>query len=202
MCGGRSGTATIWDIVARRELAKLPSRNEAIYAGAWSGNGRYLATAGGTQEEPGDKSVVVVWDARTFKPVHELHGHTDSVLAAAFSPKGGCLATSGDDKTLRIWDTATGESFHAIRVDAPIHSLAWSPDGARLASGDRAGFLVIWEPTAGGALLSVCGHAGTVTSIAWSPDQRTLLTGSTDTTAKIWDTGLLPQSVVGSRAKQ
>jgi WD40 repeat protein len=172
-------------------VAKVPSRNEATYAVAWSGDGQYLVTAGGVEEAIGRDSAATatVWDSETFTAIHELKGHTKSVLAAAFSPKGGHLATGGEDKTLRIWDTVTGQNLYAIRLDAAIHSLAWSPDGGRLASGDDAGCLIIWEPTAGGAMLSVCGHAGSVTSIAWSPDQRTLLTGSTDTTAKIWDTG-------------
>lgn len=196
---GRSHAATIWNIAERRELSKLPSANEAIYATSWSRGGRYVVTAGGAARGTGDDSRVVVWDSETFAPIHELVGHTKTVLAAGFSPEGEYLATSGEDKTLRIWDTATGRNLHTIRVDSPIHSLAWSPDGGRLALGDRAGCLIIWEPTAGGAILSACGHAGTVTSIAWSPDQRTLLTGSTDTTARIWDTGG-PQERVGSAA--
>src|SRR5262249_61135345 len=65
-----------------------------------------------------------------------LRGHTEEVFAVAIHPNGTRLATAGRDGAVVLWDLARGEEV----VRLPWHksfvwSLAFSPDGATLASG-------------------------------------------------------------------
>jgi hypothetical protein len=66
-------------------------------------------------------------------------------------------------------------------------SVAFSPDGQRLAVGGDDGTVKVWEARTGQELLSLRGHAGPVYSVAFSPDGARLATGSYDRTVKVWD---------------
>lgn len=75
----------------------------------WPGN--YLPArfdpSGGRVAAPGD-SGVGMWDAATGANIGEFR-HPGRVSGWAWSPDGERLATAGDDKTVRIWDVATGK---------------------------------------------------------------------------------------------
>jgi WD40 repeat protein len=53
-------------------------------------------------------------------------------------------------------------------------SLAFSPDGRTLASGDGGGVIMLWDVVAGEELLTLEPHAGPVHLIRFSPDGQTL----------------------------
>ena len=69
------------------------------------------------------------------------------------------------------------------------YSVAFSPDGKRLAAGDRQGVTRIWDITSGEPRLklSLPGNAGTVAGIAYSPNGMRLATGYFDGTVRVWD---------------
>ncbi|MDY6941038.1 MAG: NB-ARC domain-containing protein [Cyanobacteriota bacterium] len=78
-------------------------------------------------------------------------------------------------------------------------TVAFSPDGEYLATGDADREIVLWQ-TRDGQKRSTCkGHASWVWSVAWSPDGKTLASGSEDRTIKLWDasTGNLLQTLHG-----
>ncbi|KAI1042807.1 hypothetical protein LB505_001157 [Fusarium chuoi] len=68
---------------------------------------------------------------------HKIPGHGEAILAAQFSPKNSSrLATGSGDKTARIWDTDTGTPKYTLSGHGGwVLAVAWSPDGARLATG-------------------------------------------------------------------
>jgi WD40 repeat protein len=68
-----------------------------------------------------------------------------------------------------------------------LTSIAISPDGRTLASGNSDHTIKLWDLETKRELRSIAGHSGFVQSVAFSPDGKTLASGSTDETIKLWD---------------
>ncbi|KAJ5533848.1 hypothetical protein N7527_000102 [Penicillium freii] len=98
--------------------------------------------------------------------------------------KASRLASASDNTIVRIWYMATGQSILTLEGHSDkVNSIAWSPDGSRLASAseDKTDLAI------GQYAYTLEGHSMAVTSIAWSPDRSRLASASYDSTIRIWD---------------
>ncbi|WP_199923490.1 WD40 repeat domain-containing protein [Streptomyces sp. NRRL F-5123] len=118
-----------------------------------------------------------------------LTGHTDWVTAVAVSPDGSWLVTTGDDRSVRIWDTATGAAVRTLTGHSgPVRAVGISPDGSWLATAGDDGTVRIWDTAADAVPRTLTGHSGPVRAVAISPDGSWLATAGNDRTVRIWDT--------------
>jgi WD40 repeat protein len=128
--------------------------------------------------------VEVEWNAC----LQTLEGHGHSVSSVAYSPDSQRLASGSADKTIKIWDAASGQCLQTLQGHSgSVWSVAFSPDGQRLASGSADKTIKIWDAASGRCLQTLQGHGGSVWSVAFSPDGQQLASGSADKTIKIWD---------------
>jgi predicted NACHT family NTPase len=134
-----------------------------------------------------------------WQPVRTLTGHTDWVTSVAFSPDGRLLASGSFDKTIELWEVATGSEVDTLGPTGYVVSVAFSPDGRLLASGSSDKTIRLWEVATGSEVRTLTGHTDWVYSVAFSPDGRLLASGSGDRTIKLWEvtSGSLVRTLTG-----
>ena len=108
-----------------------------------------------------------------------LTGHTALISDVVFSPDGKTLASGSWDRTVRLWDTETGELRQTL---TGVYRVVFSPDGTTVASWSG-----VWDAKTGEKKQALTGYTVSVYSVAFSPDGKTLASGSGDGTVRLWD---------------
>jgi WD40 repeat protein len=117
-----------------------------------------------------------------------LQGHTESLYAVAFSPEGRLVATASFDKTIKLWEAATGKEVRTFAGPTGHQNLvlcvAFSPDGNMLASGSQDNTAKVWDVPSSRPMREYFAADG-VRAIALSPDGSKLAGAGKDLTIKI-----------------
>lgn len=117
-----------------------------------------------------------------------LRGHAGSVDGVKYSPDGKQLASFSQDKTIRLWDSATGKSINYLPGHrAQITGIDFSPDGTQLASGSVDEKVYLWDVKSGELQTKLEGARGFIFGVAYSPDGKTLASWGNDIEIQLWD---------------
>jgi WD40 repeat protein len=99
------------------------------------------------------------------------------------------VASGSNDKTVRVWDAATGEERQKLEGhDDQVNAVAFSADGKTVASGSHDKTVRLWDTATGEERQKLEGHDGWVWAVAISADGKTVASGSYDKMVRLWDT--------------
>jgi WD40 repeat protein/tRNA A-37 threonylcarbamoyl transferase component Bud32 len=117
-----------------------------------------------------------------------LKGHSSDVNSVAFAFDGQTLASGSDDKTIKVWNLATGKEIRTLKGHSRwVWTVAFSPDGQTLASGSDDKTIKVWNSATGKEIYTLKGHSEGVAAVAYSPDGKILASGSLDKMIKLWN---------------
>jgi WD40 repeat protein len=74
-----------------------------------------------------------------------------------------------------------------MAASGSVRSIAYSPDGRRIASAHDDGSIVLWDARTGQEIRSLTGHVGSVSSVTFDDDGGRLISGGFDRTVRVWD---------------
>ncbi len=81
--------------------------------------------------------------------IDTLTSHSSQVTDVKYSPDGTMVASASTDKTIKIWNTSTGENLQTFRGHSDIpRSIDWSPDSTKLVSVENSD-MYLWDVPSG-----------------------------------------------------
>jgi WD40 repeat protein/serine/threonine protein kinase len=230
LTGGSDGRARLWDAASGEAVGQPLALGGAITRVAFSPDGATLAAAGShpiapvwdaaagkvqLREQP--VGLVGLWERVSGKPIGRPLLHNGEVNALAFSPDSQLLATGSVVRVTdrqeqglrpaggeaRLWQVATGLPLgRPLLHPHPVWSVALSPGGQLLLTGDENGEARLFSSLTGLPIGNPMVCSGTVRVVAFAEDGRSALTATAGYYARLWDlppARTLGQLVAGSR---
>src|SRR5262249_17296788 len=106
--------------------------------------------------------------ATTTGEVQPFTGHTGLVLTIAVSPDGRQALSGSADKTLRLWDLATGRELRRLEGHSEeVLAVVFSVDGRRALSGGQDRTVRLWDLPSGRELRCLRGHTDRVSGVTF-----------------------------------
>ncbi len=106
-----------------------------------------------------------------------LTGHSDSVNAVAITPDGKQAVSASRDKTLKLWDLATGHEVPTLTGHSSwVYAVAITPDGKQAVSASWDKTLKLWDLATGEVVASFSGDSAFL-CCAIAPDGVTVVAG-------------------------
>jgi WD40 repeat protein len=191
LAAGTTDALRLWDVASGRPLGPpMQGHDDWVEGVAFSPDGQTVAS--GSKD-----GTIIIWDVATQTPRLTLQQGAIAETIA-FSPGGETLVVGGDGyNSIYIWDiaaqppiskTLSGHSGWVSAVADWALTVAFSPDGRTLVSGDLKGTLIWWDVATQQMIGEpLTNHSDRVYSVAYSPDGQRVVSGGGDTSIIVWD---------------
>jgi uncharacterized repeat protein (TIGR01451 family) len=148
----------------------------------------------------GDDGIAREWNVTTGKVVHSYLAPGEGSMRAQYSPDGTRVAAGWTSKVL-VFTEGTATPIQTLSAHTQNNTtVAWSPDGLRLISGNPDGTVDVWDTTTWGQLSQynseTYAQGGGVLTVAYSPDNSQFAYGRADSVVVAVESGNAPSGIV------
>jgi WD40 repeat protein len=196
VCWGANRTLQVWDVETGDELAGLQELS-----------GQVLSQLSGSDLPQGDVVYLCMPDTHSVRIVESgdgyvgfedtdytavrakvrLQGHQASTYWVCYSPDGKRIVTAAHDRTVRVWDAASGKELGSLpNQNGMVRKISFSPDGRRVAvlASDQA--LQTWDMETGSEPKCLfCKEEAK--GLGFSPDGRRVAVIAASSALRVWD---------------
>jgi len=182
---GEDGIVRVWNVADGELQLALRGSLAALKAVDFHPRGELLVAAAAD-------GAVTQWNLGPLEPTVLAAEASSAAGVAVTSPDGKLLAvngTIGERPAILVRDVATGKLLHRLLGhEAPIAAIAFSADGAKVASGSQDGTARVWDlkDARFPEVARFTGHTGPVTAVAFNSNAAQVLSGSADNSLKLW----------------
>lgn len=201
--GGKDGHVKLWDASFAKTHRDFTISSEAVGKGGGSGvlvhnlppvRGIAVAENGDVVVGTAKGDVVGVASDGALSVLAQGHAEGEVWALAAAPPHGaddtspGVFVTGGDDKTVRVWDSATNALADVFRAPAPIRAVAIAPGGKLVAAGTKDGNVLLLSLPGFRSIASFHHRKGEISDMKFSPGgAKFLAVGSHDNVVDIYN---------------
>ncbi|MGO8673973.1 MAG: caspase family protein [Capsulimonadaceae bacterium] len=197
--GGDDGVVRTWDVDDCGIDRTMQGHAMPLRALAFSPDGAKLADAC-------DDGVAHIWNVASGKDLGQLEmNNIEGIDSVAWSPDGKQIALGGvggisnTTESLQLWDVTTEKVVRMMVGHAkPVTAIAFSPDGAAIASGSSDYTGRLWR-TSTGKTTAALGASTGVPALAYAANGSLLVSGGADGKVRVWSasTGELERVLAG-----
>lgn len=173
--------ASLWDVAAGTELARLEAKTSFSFRVAFAGPSKAITC--------GPDKTVRLWELPSGKELGTIGLHAGAVQALVVTRDGRRALTGGRDRVVKVWDLVRGTLVTELGgLKKQLLSIALSPDERRALSCTSDGLAQLWD-LASGALVADFDQVGVSEErdVAFSPDGRWVATTSGEDGVALFD---------------
>ncbi|MCA9068722.1 MAG: PQQ-binding-like beta-propeller repeat protein [Planctomycetaceae bacterium] len=175
---GMEGIA-VWDAKTENRLFEISGRT--FTSAYFSPDGRSIVSS----DRDGS---VKVWNAADGSSAKTLRGHQYPATDAVFMPDCRRVVSCSGDKTVKVWDLTAVPSIQLHHQEEMVHSVAFSPDGTKVASGNEVRNIYVYNSADGKVSTRMVDVENLgIDCVAFGRDNTTLITGHRGDRVQVWD---------------
>lgn len=139
--GAKVGDLELVELATKKIVRTFKGHSSPICSVSSSPDGKYVAAGSGA-----DANAIRLWDVKSGAGVNTFFGHSEAVSTVAISPDGRRLLSGGSlDRTVRLWEIASGKLLHTFAHDDTVYEVCFTPSGQRALSCSRDGTVRLWQ---------------------------------------------------------
>ncbi|MCA9168061.1 MAG: serine/threonine protein kinase, partial [Planctomycetales bacterium] len=168
----------------------LPDNPGTVWSIDFTPDGKHIAAA----IEDGS---IRIWDVDEQTLLKSFNAHRGIAWMVVYHPTRPLLMSSGDDGAVRLWNSDSYDLVKEWKMDDSVRGVAFSPDGTKIAAGDRAGELRVFDIESREELATT-NYDAAIMGIDYSTDGKLIASVGSDKLVRLFDSKTLAERNVMS----